>query len=526
MDYRILYPPLRATFFNNILDSKNEIILMAPYFKYDTAVKIVNILETTKIKNKIKIELITSINIDNFVTGSSDVEAINLLLHKIPNTTIRGISNVHAKCYIFDSKVAIITSSNLTPNGLSNNLELGIELINSAVVGELRDTLLDTYGDQGKHINQAALKKINDQVNKRIEFDMIKTAELTKQAVEKFASTETEHFAERAIFSNNDVIAPQISTIISRYNPVQLSSHEKKLQGNKRLGFKETNNLLMAENKIQSKKTSQITARLGKNPDKKYFYDSAAPLPMVDGKKLSIQDLPQSKIDALKRLGFNVGGNGDSWHQHFDALNAYRREYPNQWPNTKEVYHGLKLGQWVLRQVKDKKAKRLSPYQIDQLNKINFVWDGLNLFFGQSFALLKEFRIKNPDKYPAVGETFRGYDLHSYYGSLRSNERNKLTDNQKKLLLEIGYPMSLWETMFQLLKQYIHQYGGMPSTEIVFHGQKLGAWLEHQRKIMGSGGVKMPFMPIERQRAMKSLNIKPLYPDNKSHKSSNTQKRK
>ena len=39
---------------------------------------------------------------------------------------VRNYQNLHAKIYLFDNKKALITSANLTNNGLYHNFEYGV----------------------------------------------------------------------------------------------------------------------------------------------------------------------------------------------------------------------------------------------------------------------------------------------------------------------------------------------------------------------------------------------------------------
>jgi len=74
------------------------------------------------------IELITRFSLPDFANGVSKLEALKLLIDN--NAIIFGIKDLHSKVYIFDDNRAIISSANLTRNGLNNNFECGI-LLNS-----------------------------------------------------------------------------------------------------------------------------------------------------------------------------------------------------------------------------------------------------------------------------------------------------------------------------------------------------------------------------------------------------------
>lgn len=118
----IIKNPSDKQFFALVKQSEKELLLCAPYIKTQVINKILSV------KNKeATLEVITSANFANFVNGSLDLEAIKILLNQ--GIKVLNYQNLHAKIYLFDNKKALITSANLTSNGLYNNYEYGV-LIN------------------------------------------------------------------------------------------------------------------------------------------------------------------------------------------------------------------------------------------------------------------------------------------------------------------------------------------------------------------------------------------------------------
>jgi len=145
---KIIYPPFRDAFFNAIDVSDEEIILITPYLQLAPVIMIIEILQKTGNLDKIKLRLITNINSSVFLTKSSDINAILELMQKVPNVEVTGIGNLHAKIYIFDSKRLIITSGNLSLNGIFKNLEVGVEIIDIFEATDLRHKML-AYAKEG-----------------------------------------------------------------------------------------------------------------------------------------------------------------------------------------------------------------------------------------------------------------------------------------------------------------------------------------------------------------------------------------
>lgn len=110
--------PTYNNFFRQIELANGEIILCAPYIKKEIVNKILD-----KKKPKTSLIVVTSSNLSNFATNSSDIEAIGALLDN--NIVVRNYQNLHAKIFLFE-KVAMITSANLTNSGMLVNYEYGV----------------------------------------------------------------------------------------------------------------------------------------------------------------------------------------------------------------------------------------------------------------------------------------------------------------------------------------------------------------------------------------------------------------
>jgi hypothetical protein len=80
-------------------------------------------------------ELITRFSLKDFASGVSSLDALRLLVEE--NASVYGIRNVHSKIYLFDERLAIVSSSNLTTGGLLNNYECGIRITDPNTIAEL-----------------------------------------------------------------------------------------------------------------------------------------------------------------------------------------------------------------------------------------------------------------------------------------------------------------------------------------------------------------------------------------------------
>jgi len=143
----IIKNPIYDTFMNLCTESKQSIKFCAPFVKENI------IKDVLKVKQQsTAVNLITNININNFYNGASDTAALNNILDYSEYIFYR--SNLHAKFYIFDDKKTIITSGNLTFNGLRKNFEYGVITDDS--------NLLDTVNSDYNNIcNEENIGKIN-----------------------------------------------------------------------------------------------------------------------------------------------------------------------------------------------------------------------------------------------------------------------------------------------------------------------------------------------------------------------------
>jgi phosphatidylserine/phosphatidylglycerophosphate/cardiolipin synthase-like enzyme len=94
---------------------------------------------------------ITDLSPANVCQRSTDPCALRLLGDHAANTVLRHLPGVHAKVYIADEDVAIVTSANLTAAGLYRNFEYGVELRSDPLTGGIKRDVLE-YGALGADV--------------------------------------------------------------------------------------------------------------------------------------------------------------------------------------------------------------------------------------------------------------------------------------------------------------------------------------------------------------------------------------
>ena len=92
--------------------------------------------------------LVTRTDVRDFAVGSSNLDTLCALAKD--GMTIRSLNNLHAKIYIFDSRVALVTSANATNAGMWRNLECGLSTDDRRIVKQLSKSLLSRFDEEGR----------------------------------------------------------------------------------------------------------------------------------------------------------------------------------------------------------------------------------------------------------------------------------------------------------------------------------------------------------------------------------------
>jgi len=136
----IITSPWLGKFRELISQTRKEFIFTSPFIKTSAVTTLLN----HRI-NDFSINGIISFRLRNFERGASDIEAVRLL--RDSGAFIKNVSNIHSKTYIFDSSLAVVSSANLTPAGLSGNVEIGVLLRGNAIIKRLKKHVLNMIHD-------------------------------------------------------------------------------------------------------------------------------------------------------------------------------------------------------------------------------------------------------------------------------------------------------------------------------------------------------------------------------------------
>src|SRR5207247_848733 len=93
------------------------------------------------------------------LSGSLDIEALNVFSKRIQASVIVNLPRLHSKVYVADRSCALVTSANLTPSGMDYNFEYGVEFDDEGFVGNVRNDL-ESYSRLGNVLSRESLAEL------------------------------------------------------------------------------------------------------------------------------------------------------------------------------------------------------------------------------------------------------------------------------------------------------------------------------------------------------------------------------
>jgi len=144
--------------FSELIDNTvSSLLVCAPYIGRGPCERLTSALRRIAKAQPIDLFVLTDLSRDNMLSGATDVAAIASLVESFPDAVVRFLPSLHAKIYVSDSRQAVVTSANLTENGLLRNLEYGVMFSDPAEVARIRVDLL-RYGELGSPITLSQLQ--------------------------------------------------------------------------------------------------------------------------------------------------------------------------------------------------------------------------------------------------------------------------------------------------------------------------------------------------------------------------------
>ena len=127
---------------------RHRALLVAPFIADEPLARLSAILDQC---NPPEVQILTNLSVDSMLQGATDVAAITSFCGENPFVTVRHLPGLHAKAYVADDRLAIITSGNLTYSSMKRNYEYGVQFTDSKIVKKISQDLQD-YGNLGSEV--------------------------------------------------------------------------------------------------------------------------------------------------------------------------------------------------------------------------------------------------------------------------------------------------------------------------------------------------------------------------------------
>ena len=151
---RPLASPWINTFDQVFGSVQTSMIIAVPFFSRFALERIAGVILDF---SSVRVEVLTSLNVDDMILGVTDPAALADFADSAGAATIYRLPRLHAKVYVADHRLAVITSSNLTLDGLFRNHEYGALFDDAATVNAVIDDMRQ-YATLGTSVTSEDLR--------------------------------------------------------------------------------------------------------------------------------------------------------------------------------------------------------------------------------------------------------------------------------------------------------------------------------------------------------------------------------
>ena len=135
--------------------ASGEIVISTPFLS-DAGSNLLIDSTKGKFQRKGTLHFVTNLSPKNILQSATDPASLLRISSEISDMRLRHLPRLHAKAYIADRRVAIITSANLTAGGLYHNYEYGVEIDDEETVNRIRDDIVE-YSELGAAVDRTCL---------------------------------------------------------------------------------------------------------------------------------------------------------------------------------------------------------------------------------------------------------------------------------------------------------------------------------------------------------------------------------
>lgn len=138
-------------------------MLVSPFIKLSKTEQVLSHLRKRRILNSVHVMVLTDLRPESALNGATDLEALVQLGNALPKFDLTHLPSLHAKVYVADLSMAIITSGNLTDSGISRNLEYGVVSSDETLVEEIRQDF-ESYARLGAKVSSEDVTVLLDEM--------------------------------------------------------------------------------------------------------------------------------------------------------------------------------------------------------------------------------------------------------------------------------------------------------------------------------------------------------------------------
>jgi hypothetical protein len=136
--------------------ASHEILISSPFINHEG----VRLMEKwLGKKSEMQISILTNLSVQNIIASVTQPNAILKLCEGFKTASVSSLHRLHAKIYVIDEQISLVTSANLTHGGLRENYEYGVVIENSETVRQIKNDLME-YRQLANQIALELLKEI------------------------------------------------------------------------------------------------------------------------------------------------------------------------------------------------------------------------------------------------------------------------------------------------------------------------------------------------------------------------------
>lgn len=143
-----LRSPWRAGLEGLLNSVRSELLIAAPYVTANEAAWVCRTVTKHTATGSVHARVMTDMRSDSVLNGSLDISALMTFLRVMPGSVVVSVPRLHAKVYVADETMAVVTSANLTTAGLDSNYEYGVAIREPSVIRQIRSDM-EAYGRIG-----------------------------------------------------------------------------------------------------------------------------------------------------------------------------------------------------------------------------------------------------------------------------------------------------------------------------------------------------------------------------------------